>query len=376
MPEPLPGVTIVTNDTNPETGLGRTTWEPYWRLAEQAEIPVRLAVLDKHAREVRVHEDGEVDAIPLLRLPEHRYMFFARAARKVPLGEINHVTNQVLSYLPLPNKVVTVHDLFFRTEDLSLAYKLHSYWLYPPIRNALHCLANSHATAEEACRVLDMEMDRFTVLPMGVDAERFDTDRSRFEARRELGLPPDSPILFHLSTETPRKNVDGILGALRVLVHDLGYEDLLFVKAGNATRKQDRQRHLDLVQDLDLAAHVRFVGYVDDDDLPLYYRASDALLFPSHQEGFGLPVLEAMAAGTPVVTSTTSALPEAAGDAALLADPKDPAAMAKAVDRILSDPELTRELVAKGRARSATFTWDATAQAQAAAYEEILASLR
>jgi glycosyltransferase involved in cell wall biosynthesis len=126
--------------------------------------------------------------------------------------------------------------------------------------------------------------------------------------------------------------------------------------------------------DLNLGAAVRFTGYVDDTDLPALYGGAAAFCFPSLYEGFGLPVLEAMACGTPVVCSNTSSLPEVAGDAALLVDPHDPAALADALARILGERALAEDLRRRGLARAAAYSWDRTAALTAAVYQKVLAA--
>jgi glycosyltransferase involved in cell wall biosynthesis len=116
---------------------------------------------------------------------------------------------------------------------------------------------------------------------------------------------------------------------------------------------------------------VRFAGFVEDDDLPALYRGALLFVYPSLYEGFGLPVLEAMACGTPVITSNRASLPEVAGDAALLVDPTQPKALAAAMASILSDSDLRQALRTKGLARAHTFTWDAVAQQTIAIYRAV-----
>jgi glycosyltransferase involved in cell wall biosynthesis len=126
------------------------------------------------------------------------------------------------------------------------------------------------------------------------------------------------------------------------------------------------------VQALGLGDRVRFTGYVDQADLPAIYSAASVFAFPSLHEGFGLPVLEAMACGTPVVTSDTSSLPEVAGEAALLVDPTDDAAIAKAIARVYDEPVLRQLLSQAGIERAAEFSWEACAAATLRVYRRIL----
>ena len=127
---------------------------------------------------------------------------------------------------------------------------------------------------------------------------------------------------------------------------------------------------------LALEPHVHFTGYVPDADLPALYGGATAFVFPSLYEGFGLPPLEAMACGTPVVTSNVSSLPEVVGDAALTVDPTDVKAIAEAINGILDNPALAADLRARGLARAKQFTWERTAQQTLAVYDEVLARRR
>ena len=118
--------------------------------------------------------------------------------------------------------------------------------------------------------------------------------------------------------------------------------------------------------------NVHFTGYVEEEDLPALYNGASLFVFPSLYEGFGLPVLEAMACGTPVITSNTSSLPEVAGDAAILVDPENVEAIVEAMRRVLADRALAAELQAKGLERAKQFTWERTARETIAVYEKVL----
>jgi glycosyltransferase involved in cell wall biosynthesis len=126
------------------------------------------------------------------------------------------------------------------------------------------------------------------------------------------------------------------------------------------------------VKQLGLENHVHFMGFVPEDELPALYNGADLFVFPSLYEGFGLPVLEAMACGTPVITSNVSSLPEVAGNAALLVDPYNVDELADAMRRILSDPALAADLRARGLERAQQFSWERTAQETLAVYKHVL----
>jgi glycosyltransferase involved in cell wall biosynthesis len=180
------------------------------------------------------------------------------------------------------------------------------------------------------------------------------------------GVEP--PYILYVGSLEKRKNLPRLLQAYARLRQDLPGWKLVIVGA----RKWKSAPIFDTLSRLGLEPYVHFTGFVEEDDLPALYNGADLFCFPSLYEGFGLPVLEAMACGTPVVTSSTSSLPEVAGEAALLVDPYDVEAIAAAMRRVLSDPELAQDLRARGLARAAQFTWERTARETIAVYERVL----
>jgi len=177
--------------------------------------------------------------------------------------------------------------------------------------------------------------------------------------RKRYGI--DRPYLLFCGTREPRKNLPRLLEAVRRLDN----RDVELVLAGPAGWKGDVSDGSD-----ELDSQVRALGFVPPEELGALYEGAELVVYPSLAEGFGLPVLEAMAHGVPVVTSAGSATEEVAGDAALLVDPLDIDAIASAIDRILDDGAFATSLREAARARAAAFTWDRTAELVAAVYAE------
>lgn len=176
------------------------------------------------------------------------------------------------------------------------------------------------------------------------------------------------PYVLYVGSTEPRKNLVRLLDAFARLRLATCTWHLVIVGARDWTAR----RIVHAVERLQLRDAVHFTGLVQEDDLPGLYCGADLFVFPSLLEGFGLPVIEAMACGTPVVTSTSSSLPEVAGDAAVLVDPYDPAAIAHAMLRVLEDRALALELRARGMARARQFTWEQAARRITAVYEKVV----
>lgn len=230
-------------------------------------------------------------------------------------------------------------------------------------RRADLVLTNSQFTASELTRVLGVPPARIRVTLLGADDLGSSPDPVGDAALlQRLGLE-GRPFFLAVGADEPRKNLDRLREAFAAV--SAHRPDAALVLCGPGHELAERAA---------AAGQGRVVcpGYVDDRDLAALYRGAVGLVFPSLYEGFGLPVLEAMAAGTPVVCSTAASLPEVAGDAALLVDPTDTGGLAAAMRRLLAEPALRADLVARGRRRAAAFRWDDTARATLAAFAELL----
>jgi glycosyltransferase involved in cell wall biosynthesis len=183
--------------------------------------------------------------------------------------------------------------------------------------------------------------------------------------RRRLGL--DGPYLLGLGTVEPRKDLPTLVRAYASLAGELPHR---LVLAGLAGWGQGALAAA--VADSGVADRVLLCGYLPEADKAALFTGADVFAYPSRYEGFGLPVLEAMACGTPVVTTTGGSLPEVAGDAALLVEPGDPDALAAALAKLAGDPSARQAAATRGRARAAEFTWDGCAAETVAAYRRAL----
>lgn len=210
---------------------------------------------------------------------------------------------------------------------------------------------------------------RIQITYLGVNPLYRPLSEARIAAIREK-YALSRPFFVFVGTWTPRKNLPRLIEAFRIFRNEtcVDYELIL---VGPRRPPTERNDVMELLQDPQIAQHVRSLGYVPDEDMPGIYAACEALVFPSLAEGFGLPVIEAMACGTPVLVSAVSCLPEVAGNAALFFDPEDPADIARTMKLILS-PDIRRELSQKGLQRAQLFTWKNTALETEKAYIEAL----
>jgi glycosyltransferase involved in cell wall biosynthesis len=223
-------------------------------------------------------------------------------------------------------------------------------------------LVPSEATAQE-CREAGFDPDILRVVPWGVTPPTV-TDAEVAATAARYGLD-DRPYVLFVGTVEPRKNLAGLTQAMALLA-GRGV-DLALV--GPDGWNEDLAAHIDVLHSAGVRVHR--LGFQPPDALPAIYAGAAAFCFPSLREGFGMPVLEAMACGAPVVTSAGTATAEVVGDAGLLIAPTAPADIALALERILDDPALAADLRARGRERAATFTWERTAALTAAAYAEV-----
>jgi len=256
--------------------------------------------------------------------------------------------------------VVTIHDLIpllLPEYAPSAPFKAYFKLVSAATRRADAIVTDSRHSAADIARLLDVPPDKIHVVPLGVDA-RFTHAHDAEELARlrtRLGLP--ERFILYLGGVDPRKNVSVLLRALKLL-HDRGQKIApLAIVAPQGGRFADPR---DEAARLGVTSETLFLDWIADEDKAALYAAATAFVFPSRYEGFGLTPLEAMAAGTPVLCSSASSLPEVTGDAALLLDPDDAEAWANALVRIDADDALRADLAARGRARAATFTWDDT----------------
>ena len=269
-------------------------------------------------------------------------------------------------------RVITVHDLNFLHYPQFLTSESRRYYndqIERAVQITDHILADSHATRLDLIKLLEVPEGKITVVWLAPNAEVYRPLKpEEIAAARDRLQLPDRFILF-AGTLEPRKNVAGLLRAYRLLLdRDPRSPDLLL--AGSRGWLFDETRAL--IDKLRLIERVRWIDSPPDNDLAVLYNAATAFVLPSHYEGFGLTVLEAMACGAPCVISDRGSLPEIAGGAAVEIDPDDVVELAEALAGVLNDVQLQQQLRRKGFERVQEFSWERCARETLAIYHRVL----
>src|SRR5206468_1710407 len=283
-----------------------------------------------------------------------------------------HAPHYVLPPLVQCRSVVTIHDCIhlmfpqYLPNRLALSYARTSIDLAS--RRATRVLTVSESSKRDILRFVDLPPEKIDVIYNAYD-ERFgieprEEDVVRVRERYQL----HDEFVLYAGNVKPHKNLERLITAFH-LVRQRGLDHLKLVLIGDEISKYAALRRA--VHRYQLHQYVRFLGYLPEETLAVMYRLSGVFVFPSLYEGFGLPPLEAMASGTPVVTSNVSSLPEVAGDAAVLVDPYDPQAIADGIYRVLTDADLRKDLRRKGVARAGQFSWEQSVRRVRRIYNEV-----
>jgi glycosyltransferase involved in cell wall biosynthesis len=286
--------------------------------------------------------------------------------------DVFHAPHYVLPVLTGGRAVVTIHDCIhlmfpqYLPNRAAHAYARSSIWA--ATRKASRILTVSETSKRDILRFFDVPADRIAVIHNAID-DRFreqppESEMVRVRERYQL----HGTFVLYAGNVKPHKNLERLIEAFH-LVRQSGLDDLKLVIIGDEVSKYAELRRA--VHRHNLHKYVRFLGYMPDETLAVLYRLTGVFVFPSLYEGFGLPPLEAMASGAPVVTSNVSSLPEVAGDAAILVDPYDPPSIADGIRRVLTEPELRDDLRTRGLRRADEFSWERSIRRVRQIYGEV-----
>ncbi len=357
-------------------GIGRYTQE---LLAALLALDPAVAYSAFYNRPADARPDPPADRLPALTVPWgdkpwRLRVLLSHLLRRpqdslLPGIDLFHATDHLLPYLGRVPGVFTLYDVTYLLTDTHATLNRAFLTLMMPrfLQHARGVIAISESTRRDLLRHYRVDERKVHVIYGGV-APRFRraAQDEVAQVRQKYSLP--ERFILAVGTIEPRKNLVRLLEAYRSLL-DRGSHAGLVIAGRKGWRSEGFFERLAALR---LAERVTLLGPFPDAELPTLYSAADVLAFPSLYEGFGLPVLEAMACGTPVVASNTSAIPEVAGEAGILVPPHDVAALAAALERVLADAVLRADLRARGLAQAAPFTWRRSAEATLAVYCSVL----
>lgn len=342
----------------------------------QIEQPHHFAVLSHAAAppaELDIWADPRLTRIPTAATPlglaqQWQLPLLGRALRP----DLWHAPYYVRPLVGLPRPVVTVFDVIGRVLPSALpsvrARLLFELSLRLSLRNAAQVITSSEATQRDLVRLYGVPQQRITIVPLAVDAHFQPQSAAHVQAMRaRYGLPPR--YVLYLGSNKPHKNLITLVQAFARLDPQTARSTALVIAGHWDARYPAAQ---EAAQQLGLVDRVRFIHDIADRDLPALLTGALVFVFPSRYEGFGLPPLEAMACGAPVIVARSSSLPEVVGDAGLLVAP-EATPLAEAIQRVLDDSDLRERLRERGLERARQFSWAATAQATVAVYEQVAA---
>lgn len=365
MPTPHTYVVDARTATPHFPGIGRYVSSLIPELAAQLAPGEQLAILctdDTQAalfRDATRHSAGTSICIaPHSPFSLSQQWSVPRLLRRMPAVRLYHSPYYLMPYWPGIPTVVTIHDLIpllFPDTVSVRARVLFRIAVRLALRAADRVIVGAEASRRDLVRIFNVASCRISATPYAADSTFYPCAADEIErVRRKLGLP--HTYILYVGSNKPHKNLVGLVQAYATMAAET---DAALVIAGRwDPAYPEAQRH---AAGLEMAARVRFLGPIDEADLPALYSGSACFVFPSRYEGFGLPVLEAMACGTAIACSNTSSLPEVAGDAALYFNPEDIAGLAHALRRLMSNPSLRHDLAERGLDLSKKFSWSRTA---------------
>lgn len=299
-----------------------------------------------------------------------RYKYKLKVKKKIKDANIKHITSQELAYLlnsiKMDKSVITCYDLipWAFEKNHSRIWKSN----IAGLKKAEKIITISEFSKSEIIKYLNYPEDRIHIVSPAVDHDLYKERRDK-TVLSQINLPQDDKYILYVGSETPRQNLIFLLKAFNKLKKKLPNVKLL--KIGDPQSYGARKQLIYSINEMGLQNDVIFIGYVSEEELPKWYNASDLLVYPCLYAGFGLPPLEAMACGTPVITSNTSSLPEVIDDAGTMVDPNNVTNMASKMYEILNNPDLRGDLIKKGLKRAQFFTWDKAANETYAVYDSM-----
>jgi glycosyltransferase involved in cell wall biosynthesis len=349
----------IINDQPEYSGTGVYAWNLYRHLRELA--PVRMAYYNHPKSCCEFYGAKGIERTISIGIKGPKPLFWHQCSRAYRHQENVHILSQNLSFLMAGHKrIITCLDLIPLFMPSSLLEKCWRTFLYSGIKKADHVIAISQATKNDLIRIYKMDPQKITPVLLGVNPEY--KPYAKAASRELLGLPQGEKIILQVGTAAPRKNFITVLRAFSLIARENAGVKL--VKVGPAG-KGDKE----FIVRKNLSSRIIIRESVTKEHLPHYYAAADAFVLPSLYEGFGLPALEAMACGCPVIASNNSSLPEVVGEAGILIDPRSETLWQETILSVLSAPGLSQRMTDKGLNQAKLFTWQKAAEETLKVYQ-------
>lgn len=361
----------------PRAGIGQYTYHLIKALARVAPVHEYVVMYPRLTRSLRMREVPVFAEECVRVVSEGRFRALRlRVQRKLGIGtpversigsfDVYHATNYVFTHaVKRARRVVTIHDLtlvLFPEWHPRARVNSMTHEIARSLEIADHILADSAATRDDIIKHFSVRSERISVVPLAADRSFRPLPAAEIQpVLSAWGLVQDGYLLF-MGTIEPRKNLPRLLQAVELAGSRIGP---LVIVGADGWGSDEVARHIEKLQ---RAGRLSYLGYVPDDARPALITGARAFVYPSLYEGFGLPVLEAMACGVPVLASNVSSLPEVVGDAGLLVDPCDVDVIARGMVRLWQDEALRHELSRRGLERARGFSWERTASQTLSAY--------
>lgn len=310
---------------------------------------------------------GNIDIANALKLYGTYPLIVKKNSKK---DNLKHITAQNLAYLlkllNLKNSIVTCYDL------IPLIYENNHSPLFKfnigGLKKADRIITISEFSKNDIINYLGYPADKIDIVYPAVDHDTYYMIKDK-SILKELNIPEDSKTIIYVGSEHPRQNVPVIIKAFAKLKKKL--PNIKLLKIGQPQTFTERKNNLELIRELDLQKDIIFIDYVSEEKLPKLYNAADLSVYPCAYAGFGMPPLEAMACGTPVITSNTTSLPEVVGEAGITIDPTNIDTLTNEMYEILTNKGLREDLSKRGLKRSKIFNWNESAKKTLKIYEQM-----
>jgi glycosyltransferase involved in cell wall biosynthesis len=368
----------IINYWPPDTGIGKYALNLLDQLEGKCDIDE--VFLDYGNRSIDVtekHLRRTIRRLKRLPLIDSKPLFWNRMKNVIPEYDLYHLVSPNPSPILLKSNIIRKKLFIVNCNDLlRYAYPqskldyLAGRYIYPSLRKANRVIAISEFTKRELIKYVGVPEGNIRTVYMGIDHKIYKRASENRAILKKFGVPDNVKVILYVGNELPRKNLPTFIKAFGELKKQYG--NVKLIKVGSAPNTADRKRLINLINGLGLGNDVIFTGVISEEALPQLYSAADLYVYPSIYEGFGMPVLEAMACGCPVIISKATALPEVAGDAAIAVNPYDIDAWVKAMYSLLTNDSLKNQMIGKGIERAKIFSWEKTAKETLMVYEKVM----